>query len=160
MLSMPALHAAYPDARFIWTHRDPTEVMGSVCSLIAYTRSWVSEQPPVGIGAEQTAIWQTALRRAMAFRDAAGEDNFADVSFQSLNTDPVGTVAAALETLGLPFDEASRSGVQRWADAHRPGRDGTHEFDLGEFDLRVDGVREDFAFYLERFGALATARPV
>ncbi len=34
MLSLPALVSVYPDARFIWTHRDPSEVMGSVCSLI------------------------------------------------------------------------------------------------------------------------------
>ena len=44
MLALDALDAAYPDARFLWTHRDPAEVLGSVCSLIAYTRSWVSDR--------------------------------------------------------------------------------------------------------------------
>jgi len=159
MLSLPALSAVYPDARFIWTHRDPSEVMGSVCSLIAYVRSWVSDRPSIGIGAEQTAIWGEALRRAMAFRAAVGEERFADVSFRSLNTDSVATVAGAFDRLGVPFNEASRAGVQAWADAHRPGQDGSHEFALSEFDLTADGVRRDFAFYLERFGELATARP-
>lgn len=159
MLSLPALHAVYPDARFIWTHRDPAEVMGSVCSLIAYTRSWVSEQPPVGIGAEQTAIWQEALRRAMRFRAEHGEERFADISFEALNRDPLGTVAASFEKLNVPFDGASQAAVQQWSAAHRPGQEGTHEFAMGEFNLSANAVRQDFAFYLERFSDQATARP-
>jgi hypothetical protein len=158
MLSLPALRTAYPDARFIWTHRDPAEVMGSVCSLIAYTRSWVSDQPSPHIGAEQTAIWREALRRAMAFRDEVGEDHFADVSFGALNADPVGAVAASLESLGLPFDGASRAAVQQWTEAHRRGQDGSHEFTLDEFGLDAEGVRRDFQAYLDRFGGQATAR--
>ena len=90
MLSLPALVSVYPDARFIWTHRDPSEVMGSVCSLIEYTRSWVSDQVDRDIGAGQTAIWAEALRRAMAFRDELGEERFADVGFAEFNRDPVG----------------------------------------------------------------------
>ncbi|HUC06385.1 MAG TPA: sulfotransferase [Acidimicrobiales bacterium] len=159
MLALPALHRAYPDARFIWTHRDPAEVMGSVCSLIAYTRSWVSDQPPKGIGAEQTHIWHTALGRAMDFRARAGGSRFADVSFRELNRDPVGTVDACYRELGIAMGDDSRAAISSWASGHRPGHAGTHEFDLAQFDLDVEGVRSDFADYLERFGELATTRP-
>jgi hypothetical protein len=159
MLSLPALVSVYPDARFIWTHRDPSEVMGSVCSLIEYTRSWVSDQVDRDIGAGQTAIWAEALRRAMAFRDELGEERFADVGFAEFNRDPVGSVASSFEHLGLPFADSSRQAMEGWASQHRRGEGGTHEFTLGEFDLTVEGVRRDFAFYLERFGQLATGRP-
>ncbi len=159
MLSLPALDAVYPDARFIWTHRDPAEVMGSVCSLIAYVRSWVSDLPATGIGAEQTAIWAEALRRAMTFRDTADPGRFTDVGFSDLNADPVGTVAGALTTLGIGCNETSRRAVTTWAGANPPGAAGRHEFTLDEYDLTRDGVRADFDFYLERFGDLATARP-
>ena len=159
MLSLPALVSVYPDARFIWTHRDPSEVMGSVCSLIAYTRSWVSDQVDRDIGAGQTAIWAEALRRAMAFRDDVGEDRFADVGFAEFNRDPVASVASSFEHLGLPLADSSRQAMEGWASQHRRGEGGTHEFTLGEFDLTVDGVRRDFDFYLERFGDLATGRP-
>ncbi len=159
MLSLPALTAVYPDARFIWTHRDPAEVMGSVCSLIAYVRSWASDLVPVGLGAEQTAIWSEALRRAMAFRDGADPSRFTDVSFADLHADPVGTVGGALTALGLPFTEASREAVRGWADDHTAGAEGRHRFTLAEFGLTPEGVRRDFAFYLDRFGTEATARP-
>jgi hypothetical protein len=159
MLSLPALLGVYPDARFIWTHRDPSEVMGSVCSLIAYTRSWVSDQVDPDIGAGQTAIWAEALRRAMACRDEVGEDRFADIGFADFNADPVGVVASSFDHLGLPFTTGSRRAVQGWAAEHRRGEGGTHEFHLDEFHLTPARVRRDFDFYLERFGPLATGRP-
>jgi sulfotransferase family protein len=156
MLSLPALHSVYPDARFIWTHRDPSEVMGSVCSLIDYTRSWVSEQPSVGIGTEQTAIWSEALRRAMEFRDGLGEDQFVDVGFRSFNEDPVGTVRHCFEKFGIPYGPRSEDALEAWSAAHRRGQDGAHEFALGDFGLTAEGVRGAFGFYLERFAEMAT----
>jgi hypothetical protein len=159
MLSLPALHSVYPDARFIWTHRDPSEVMGSVCSLIDYTRSWVSEQPSVGIGPEQTAIWSEALRRAMSFRHELGEEHFVDVGFRVFNEDPVGTVRHCFKQFGIPYGPRSEEALETWSTGHRRGQDGTHEFALGDFGLTAEGVREDFGFYLERFGDQATARP-
>jgi len=159
MLSLPALDAVYPDARFIWTHRNPAEVMGSVCSLIAYVRSWASDRVPVNLGAEQTAIWCEALRRAMTFRDEADPSRFTDVSFADLHADPVGAVGGALISLGLPFSDGSRRAVRGWAEGHAAGADGRHQFSLEEFGLSAEGVHDAFDFYLERFGAQATARP-
>jgi hypothetical protein len=159
MLSLPALDSVYPDARFIWTHRDPVEVMGSVCSLISYTRSWVSEQPSPGIGPEQVGIWSEALRRAMDFRDGADQSRFTDVSFSDLNHDAVGTVVDALEAIGIGCDAASRDAIADWAGEHPPGAEGRHEFNLDEYGLTSDEVRDAFGFYLDRFGTLATPRP-
>ena len=54
MFALDALVEAYPNARFLWSHRDPTKVLGSVCSLIHYTRSWSSDRDDsVELGAEQ-----------------------------------------------------------------------------------------------------------
>ena len=82
MFALDALVEAYPNARFLWSHRDPTEVMGSVCSLIHYTRSWSSDRDDsVELGAEQLDRWWVAVERAMEFRERTGDDRFADVSF-------------------------------------------------------------------------------
>ena len=39
MFALDALVEAYPNAKFLWSHRDPAKVLGSVCSLIQYARS-------------------------------------------------------------------------------------------------------------------------
>ncbi|MGO8870054.1 MAG: sulfotransferase family protein [Acidimicrobiales bacterium] len=152
MLALDDLHAVYPDARFLWTHRDPAAVLGSVCSLIAYTRSWVSDRSdPVELGAEQLALWAEAVRRAMDFRRRIGEERFADVSFDALQTDPVGAVAAAYERVGIRLG-AGRPRVGEWARHHPPNAGGVHEFALDEFGLEASAVRDRFADYLDRFG--------
>ncbi len=44
MFALDALLESYPDAKFLWSHRDPAAVLGSVCSLIHYIRGWSSDR--------------------------------------------------------------------------------------------------------------------
>jgi hypothetical protein len=153
MLALDALTAVYPDAKFLWTHRDPADVIGSVCSLIAHTRSWVSDRAEGDeLGRQQLEVWAEAVRRALAFRDRVGESGFADVSWADLQTDPVGAVSDAFDRLGLGFGSGEeRAAVEAWARAHPPEAHGRHQFDLAEFGLDRESVRDRFGPYLERF---------
>jgi hypothetical protein len=152
MLALDALEEAYPDARFIFTHRDPAAVLGSVCSLISYVRSWVSDRDDdAQLGAQQTELWAEALRRALRFRDRVGESRFADVHFGLLNADPVRAVGEAYDRLGVRFDKKSESAVAAWAAAHPPGARGVHESSIDDYGTDAASVRRAMAFYLERF---------
>ncbi|KLO41651.1 sulfotransferase [Mycobacterium nebraskense] len=154
MFALDALVDAYPHAKFLWSHRDPANVMGSVCSLIQYVRSWSSDRNDANeLGAEQLDSWVEAVRRAMDFRSRVGDDRFADVSFADLQTDPVRTLQASYESLGLTFSDATLLSVNRWAQEHRPGSRGAHEYDLADFGLSPEGVRERFADYLATYDA-------
>ncbi len=152
LLSLDALVDVYPDAKFLWTHRDPAEVMGSVCDLISYTRSWVSDRDDTDeIGEQQLGIWTEALRRGIDFRDRAGEDRFTDISFRALNADPIGTVEQAYDKLGLSLSEPGRTSLTEWASQHTKDDRGVHEYSVDAFGLSSEAVRDAFAFYLERF---------
>lgn len=156
MFALDALVEAYPNAKFLWSHRDPAKVMGSVCSLIRYVRSWSSDRDDAHeLGAEQVASWAEGLRRAMDFRARVGDDRFADVSFAALQSDPVRTLQDSYQRLGLTFTEASLESVEQWAAAHRPGARGAHDYDLADYGLTPDGVRERFADYLATYDATA-----
>ncbi len=153
MLALDELRTAYPGSKFLWTHRDPVEVLGSVCSLIAYTRSWVSDEgDAVELGLEQLDLWSEAVRRALAFRTRMGEECFADIEFDALQSDPVAAIGSAYDRLGMELG-AGRQPVEDWARAHPPHQHGVHEFALEEFGLDADTVRNRFAAYFERFGA-------
>jgi hypothetical protein len=153
MFALDAFVAAYPKAVFLWSHRDPAEVLGSVCDLVHYTRSWASDRDDAAeLGSQQLAAWSEATRRAMEFRDRVGEHRFADVAHADLQVDPLGALAAAYQQLGVPFPESSERAVTAWAGAHPPGRHGSHEVDLADFGLDAAQVRTAFADYLDRFG--------
>lgn len=154
MFALDALVEAYPNAKFLWSHRDPAKVMGSVCSLIRYVRSWSSDRNDAGeLGREQVESWVEAVRRAMDFRNRAGDDRFADVSFADLQNDPVRTLHAGYEALGLTFSDATLQAVRRWSEDHPPGARGAHDYDLADYGLTPHGVRERFADYLATYDA-------
>ncbi len=148
MFALDALVEAYPNARFLWSHRDPTKVLASVCSLIHYTRSWSSDRDDAAeLGAEELDRWALAVERAMEFRDRVGDDRFADVSFADLQTDPLGALDRALGRIGFDFPEGSRTAVAQWAGTHEPGSHGTHTYTLDEFGLDAGRILERFAPY-------------
>ena len=155
MFAMDALVDVYPNARFLWSHRDPAEVLASVCSLIHYTRSWSSDRDDAAtLGHEMTDRWWEAVRRAMDFRSRAGEHRFADITFASLQTDPIGAIAVGLARIGLDFTEESRRQVERWAAAHEPGSHGAHTYSLNDFGITAEQVRARFAPYIDSFAAV------
>jgi hypothetical protein len=156
MFALDAFVEIYPNAKFLWSHRDPTKVLGSVCSLIAYVRSWSSGRKDLAeLGAEQLTWWAEGIERAMDFRRKFGDGRFVDVSFADLQTDPVNTVARSYAQLGLTFSDAARASVRDWADGHKPGHRGTHTYDLADYGLTPEQVREAFSDYLGTYDASA-----
>ncbi|HYY02219.1 MAG TPA: sulfotransferase [Mycobacterium sp.] len=154
MFALEALIDAYPNAKFLWSHRDPAKVMGSVCSLIRYVRSWSSDRDdPEELGAEQLDSWAEAVRRAMDFRQRLGDSRFADVAFADLQHDPVDTLRVGYASLGLTFSEDSERAVEQWADEHKPGSRGAHDYELSDYGLTPEGVRERFGDYLRTYDA-------
>ena len=136
MFALDALVDAYPNAKFMWSHRDPAKVMGSVCSLIRYVRSWSSDRDdPEELGAEQLDSWAQAVGRAMDFRKRVGEERFSDVAFADLQSDPVNTLRETYESLDLVFSDAAAGSVEQWAAEHKPGARGAHDYELADFGL-------------------------
>ncbi|HEY6131658.1 MAG TPA: sulfotransferase [Halioglobus sp.] len=155
MLYLDTLVAEYPNAKFLWSHRDPAEVLGSVCSLITYCRGWVSNRDDSEIiGEEQLSLWAEATRRAIDFRDRMGSSRFADLAVAEIQANPVAAIARAYTQLNIPFDDTSQAAIQRWAENHRPGLHGKHVSHLEDFGLNRRQVHTAFGQYTQRFGAL------
>lgn len=160
MLALDALDAVYPDARFLWTHRPPADVLGSVCSLIAYVRSWVSDRDDSAeLGTQQLAVWSEAVRRALDFRQRMGEDRFVDIAFADLNADPVATVGRAYHHFGLEVSAEASRAMAAWSVENAKGSHGTHDYALADVGLTTAAVDDAFRFYTDRFAdALAPGR--
>ena len=120
-------------------------------------RSWSSDRDDAKeLGAEQLDSWVEGVRRAMDFRDRVGDDRFADVSFADLQTDPVRTLQTSYESLGLTFTDATLAcGHAMGRRVIDRGSRGAHDYDLADYGLTPDGVRERFADYLAAYDATA-----
>jgi hypothetical protein len=151
-LHLEYLMKEYPDARLIWTHRDPLTATGSFASLIRFAFSMTSDTPPLDWIAEN-CLWQAKEHagRAMDFRDKYGEDRVIDVHYADLVGRPMATMEKLYGALGDPFTEGARGGMQAWLDDNPQNKFGRHEYKLDEFGLSEARVRDTFEQYLSRY---------
>jgi hypothetical protein len=151
-LWLETLLKTYPDARLVWTHRDPLTATGSFCSLIRMGQGrflgapdieWISENMP----------WQGGehVDRIMDSRDRLGEDRIIDVHYADVMRRPIETMRRLYAALGDEFTPEAQGGMQDWLDDNPQGKFGRHEYELDQFGLTPEGVRKRFERYLSRY---------
>jgi hypothetical protein len=149
---LDVLLEVFPDALLVHTHRDPTTVMASVCSLMHALRSAVSAGvDPHEVGREQLDAWAWGLERTLAVRDALPDDRVVDVRFEDTLGDPVGTVRSVYEHLGLPLTGEVERGVRAYLAANPRDKHGRHTYRLEDYGLTEADCDAAFAAYRDRF---------
>ncbi len=152
MHSIDALDEVYPDARFVMTHRDVGKVLPSVCALYDTLSDILTERPdPAAIGRQNVETWRTSLERLIDFRDRGNGDRFHDLSFAAVQHDPMTEIEALYVALGDDLDDDARRRMADWWAESSKERSGPHHFRAEDYGLDPAAVREQFAFYTERF---------
>jgi hypothetical protein len=156
MHAIADLNLVYPDARFIMTHRDITKVIPSVAAVMSALSASLTETPdPTYLGRHNADVWDTALRRLIAFRDAGNEHRFFDISFADVQIDPMATIRRLYAWLGEDLSPHAEGRMVTWWNANSKDRHGSHRHRAEEFGVDVDELRERFRFYTDRFGVTA-----
>lgn len=151
-LWLETIFKVYPDARVIWTHRDPFTATGSLCSIISLSHmahmgridtEWLAEDYP----------WQAAehANRIMDFRDKFGEERIIDVHYADLVGDPVGETKKLYARLGDEWSAEAEAGIQRWVDDNPQNKFGRHEYKLAQYGLTKEALEPLFERYLSRY---------
>jgi len=152
MSSIDALDAVYPDARFVMTHRDIGAVLPSVCAVKEALSSPVAEQLDLhALGRHEVDIWHESLRRLVEFRDAGREDRFFDVMFVDVQRDPVAAMERLYTEMGDELTDDTRGRMAEWWAAEAADRRRGPRPDPAAFGLDLATLREQFAFYHDRF---------
>ena len=152
-LALDALVDTYPDARLVLLHRDPVALVGSVCSLVRVMSSTFSDADHRAYIAEH---WQDTLeesvRRIDDFRARRPEHPILDVAYADLARDPLGSLMALYDSLGLAPGVGAFAAVERYLVDHPRREFGSHAYDVREFGLTEAGVRRRFRGYSARYG--------
>ena len=142
----------YPDARLIWTHRDPGPVTASVASLnTTLQSSFTRHTDPVAVGAEWKQKLQHAVREGMAFDDRAEPGWCVHVQYSDLMADPLGT----MRRIYAHFDETP-SGlherrIEAWLREKPQTAHGKHVYDPADFGWSWDGLADEWREYVSRY---------
>jgi hypothetical protein len=153
---LDALLDTYPDARIIWTHRDPGPVVTSLASLAnAAQLPLTSRRDPRPAAAEWRRKCRFALGSAMSYDDQAAPGWCHHVHYDDLVADPVRTVRELYRSFG---DEVSDEHASRMS-AHLKDRPadafGRHRYDPADFGWTYADINAEFGDYTTRYGVRA-----
>ncbi len=154
--SLAAIFKLFPDARIVFTHRNPVDVIGSVCSFV-WTLSGMftdTAQVPELIGDEQADSWNTLFGICMRDREQLPqfEEQIFDIYFEDIKSDPFGTVLGIYSKFGIQPPADMQQRMQAYLDENPRGKHGKHEYTLADYHLTEEGERQRFAAYIEKYG--------
>lgn len=151
LLWLDHLDRVFPDARFVWTHRDPAEVMVSVADLyVEMAARFGADIDPSYFGALNVEHWAVGMERALAFRERGNDERFYDIDFRAMQREPIAQIHGLYEWLGAPVSEEFEVGMQRWWREHAAKRQPNVHPDPATFGLDLDRVRPRFTDYTAR----------
>ena len=152
MLDLDTVIDTFPDARLIFTHRDPLAVVGSAASLAWNQTILYSDEADAH---EMGELWLAKTRRQIenmrAARERLDADRKIDVHYEEMESDWEGTMARIYRFLGMdiaPALPAMHAYVERAAmHKRRP-----HKYSLSEFGLTEDDVMAELGDYVRTYG--------
>ena len=150
-LWLPTLLTIYPDARLVWTHRDPCTAVASLCSLMANAHrrncaeadlEYLSRNVPLGLVEH--------VQRPMAMLDKIG-DRIHHIQFSSLVGGEIETMRRLYGWLGDELAPTVETRMHSWLNRGRQARLGPHRYTLEDFGLKRSAVASLFSDYVNRF---------
>ncbi|MFO7564068.1 MAG: sulfotransferase [Enhygromyxa sp.] len=145
------LTAAFPDARFLRTHRDPRKTVASTCSLFEYGRIPAYRIDLDQIGREVLATWvDVGLERLVDASEQLDDGRCFDVDFAALMADPFKLIEEMFAHFG--FELGSQDRMRQWLDDNPRHARGQHTYTLARYGITESEVLERTSRYRARFG--------
>ncbi|WP_369371552.1 sulfotransferase [Promicromonospora sp. Populi] len=156
LFHMTAIHDVFPDARFVWTHRDPETALASLCSL-AESAQRIHRYPDAvdlaQAGRDWLEIMSQGVSRALAQRAELGPGAVVDLPYSRLTGEPGTALPELFERLGAGWSAPDDANLaqEREAPKQRP----RHQYTLERYGLEPDQVQAAFGDYVQLFPDLS-----
>ena len=152
VLSLDYLDRVFPDARFVMTHRDPTDVILSVAGVYADIVGGFSDHLDRRyLGELNVQQWSTGMDRAVKFREGGAEHRFFDIDFRAMQADPIGEVRRLYDWLSEPVTDEFETRMRAWWADNAEKREPHTHARPEEFGLDLNAIRPLFADYVEKW---------
>lgn len=160
MWGLEHLLARYPDARIVFTHRDPVKSMTSYASLTTLVRSMGSDDvDALEVAEDWTARIKRVLEHSIAVRakDEYPNAQFYDMHFRDFVSDQFAVVEQIYDAFGIPLTGVAADRMKAFIADNPKDKHGIHRYSPDEYGVDPTRIRESFRPYMERFGLEAEA---
>jgi hypothetical protein len=145
----------FPDARIIWSHRDPIRAMASMVDMIGTMMSIRSDQKMVAAYEQITDPVLTAATLSgpidLIESGVIPRNQIFSVQYSDLVRDSVGTVAKIYDYYGLDFTSETRKAISDYVTAHPRTKRPAHRYAIGS-EEQIRAERAAFKRYQDYFG--------
>jgi len=154
MFDLPGLMEVYPDARIVWTHRDPVAAFSSLSSMIVLLQRAADLSPdPHEVGRMVTYAWSRAILNGLNARkaDPAIAAATIDVAHSRIVTDPISAMRDIYAHIDQPFTAETEARLRAFAKDDKAQRLGRHKHKPEMFGIDPEDVRSTLEPYFEGF---------
>lgn len=149
---LPALLRTFPDARIIWTHRDPASAVPSYSAQASLpSRQHRGVVDPKVMGKRVLERFLQGVERGTRACDEFPSARISHVRYADLVDDPVAATRRAYAELDLEFSAAAEARMREFL--ARPQKDkNQNHYRADVYGLDPGEIRAAFAPYMQRFG--------
>ncbi len=157
VFALDALRAVYPDARLVFVHRDPVQVLPSVTRLTeVLRRPFTRRIDRLEIGRQESARWLEGVGHMV--RAAEADPSVIHVRYSDLVADPLSAVEGLYARLDLRLPGPAADAIRTTTQAEPKGGYGVNRYSPQDYGLDLAQEAEKFAFYTEYFSVEAEGR--
>jgi hypothetical protein len=157
---LPELLAAYPDARIVWTHRNPAQVLPSLASLnCAMQNPFTRQLDPKRVGSHWAEKIEHAIDAATQFDTGQARDWCHHVQYEDLVKNPVTTLRALYARFDARPSALHERRVATWLAQKPQHADGIHAYDPADFGWTEQSLRNRFKTYQDHYVTTAQNPP-
>ena len=151
MLDLPALLEVFPDARLIFTHRDPKSIVGSAASLAwNQTIIYSDDVRPEPHGREWLRKTELMIERMRTARESIPAERMIDVQYDDMDNDWRSSMERIYQFLDLDIEPAL-PGMEEYLARTAASKRVPHSYSLEEFDLGEEEVYERLGEYARTY---------
>ena len=151
VFALDDIRAVYPDAQWVFIHRDPVAVLASVARLTeVLRRPFARSVDLVEIGQQVSASWLDGAQRMM--RAAASSSSILQLHYREIIADPQKAAARLFEHGGHASSRDAAQRMRKWLGNRTNRRHRQRRYSLASFGLDGEALREQFKPYTDTFG--------
>ena len=139
----------YPEAHFIHIHRDPTEALGSICSITSKVRKGFSKKvDKLLIGKHTLSYWENAMNKYFVGRSLVSNKRIFDLQYKDLISNPIEQIKLIYSHFGYELGIKKENVMRKFLNQPSRLKKGKHIYALKDFGLTKGLIREKFDRYI------------
>jgi hypothetical protein len=150
---LDALFEAYPDARIIWTHRDPAQAIASSIVMMRDLIEGFAGHPYSQEDAGKLRDWLCFDLESLVKNPLIDDPRIHHIRYPDFVADPVGTIREFYGKYDIPFGPGTERAMRDYLKNNKSDRYGKFKYstdDLGVDD--IEALHARLAPYRSRFG--------